>query len=637
MKNTYLSELTIPKSTDYRVKDNETNCLENLSKVNLFIGQNNSGKSRFVRKLFADFNTLLDVEIKYNLRTFEKEKLTKIINDYLNDKLESNRNAPINSENRFDSIIENQKTSLIEILHFLESRESLINCNTDIRKIVQLLIDSHNSNRNEYQKIAIKGEFGIEQYTFEELQILDMMDEVRKDLLDNLAELTDKKRKTTYIPSLRTIRNLGHSSSFLKGISAKQHFENTNFMESIFTGENMFAEINRLKTSKNKELKELEHFEKFISKTFFNNSDLKLFAPIESNQEKQELHLKIGEDEEYPISQLGDGIQQVILLTYPLFLDTDKEHLVFLDEPELHLHPGFQRIFLDTIKNEFSNCQFFIATHSNHFLDLTIEQESNTSIFTFQKELVDSVSTFTIQNVSSPDHSVLDLIGVKNSSVFLTNCTIWVEGITDRLYIQKFLEIYQREFKKDKIYREDINFSFVEYGGANITHWSFIDEKDNLKNINVERLCGKAFLITDNDGATETNKAFKKERFEKLKTKLDGNYECLNCREIENLLSPNILSETISIYEKNLGNEDFKINDFRIEDYRNEPLGTFINEKVFVTSKIRKTYSNESGTLNDKLTFCKRALDLIKTIDDLHPDAKMLCEKIYQFIASKNK
>ena len=53
----------------------------------------------------------------------------------------------------------------------------------------------------------------------------------------------------------------------------------------------------------------------------------------------------------------------------------------------------------------------------------------------------------------------MDSLGVRNSSVFLANSTIWIEGITDRLYLKKYMEVYQREMfnrgQIKKIYEED--------------------------------------------------------------------------------------------------------------------------------------------------------------------------------------
>src|ERR1041384_4416314 len=101
------------------------------------------------------------------------------------------------------------------------------------------------------------------------------------------------------------------------------------------------------------------------------------------------------------------------------------------------------------------------------------------SIFTFRKRFDDSThnekqAEFEIENVSSGDTSCLELLGVRNSSVFLSNFTIWVEGITDRRYPAHYLKLHVDHLRGTdtsvKDFREDLHYSFVEYGGANITH-----------------------------------------------------------------------------------------------------------------------------------------------------------------------
>src|SRR5262249_51876978 len=147
--------------------------------------------------------------------------------------------------------------------------------------------------------------------------------------------------------------------------------------------------------------------------------------------------------------------------------------MVCIEEPELYLHPGFQRVLLKTLAS-FSRNIYFIATHSNHLLDLSLDFEG-VSIFTFHKELENSSqperqAKFTVERVSSHDHRALQLLGTRNSSVFLSNCTVWVEGITDRRFLSHYLDLYQKTLRAanaDKgtaqfIAEEDLHYSFVE-------------------------------------------------------------------------------------------------------------------------------------------------------------------------------
>jgi hypothetical protein len=183
----------------------------------------------------------------------------------------------------------------------------------------------------------------------------------------------------------------------------------------------------------------------------------------------------------------------------------------------------------------------------------------------------------------------------------------------------------ERSAAKTSAFKEDLHYSFVEYSGGNITHWSFLDSDDA---IDVERLCGRLFLVTDMDSEK------KLERQEKLRERLGDRYACLECREIENLLNPHILKSVISDYEKSADN----VNDVQYKDYANKPLGKFIENKCLPKEKRRTgSYAEPSGTLTDKIGFCRRAIDAIKSWDDLSEPAQALTKRIYEFIASNNQ
>lgn len=103
------------------------------------------------------------------------------------------------------------------------------------------------------------------------------------------------------------------------------------------------------------------------------------------------------------------------------------------------------------LSEEFSNHQYFITTHSNHLIDLSLDYD-NLSIFRFEKQ-EDKIK---ISNCTRDDNKTLQLIGAKPSSIYNSNCTIWVEGITDRLYIRKYLELYQNKLIVEKNWKENI-------------------------------------------------------------------------------------------------------------------------------------------------------------------------------------
>ena len=301
------------------------------------------------------------------------------------------------------------------------------------------------------------------------------------------------------------------------------------------------------------------------------------------------------------------------------------------------MHPGLQRKLLETFYgyDGFKNFQFFLTTHSNHFLDITLDFK-NISIFSVKKKFDEKgsdekVPEFVVENLSHGDINALELLGVRNSSVFLSNSTIWVEGITDRYYVRHYLELYENFLQQSDLpvlkLREDFHYSFVEYGGSNITHWSFLDSSEDA--IKVERLCARLFLIADKDEG-------KKKRHAQLKELLNERFYLLKRKEIENLIEKEVLLNVLRDYEGVSASEGFDYNEFKYEDYANEYLGKFIEIKILKEKKRKGSYQQESGTITDKVGFCQKALLYTTAWEDLSKDVKELTKRVYEFVVSCN-
>ncbi len=249
----------------------------------------------------------------------------------------------------------------------------------------------------------------------------------------------------------------------------------------------------------------------------------------------------------------------------------DDNSVIFIDEPELNLHPGMQRIFLEQIikQTKDKNLKIFIVTHSNHLLDLTIEQ-NNISIFKFKKS---NSKKFQIQNVLKGDKSILSELGVNSTSSFIANCSVWVEGISDRYYIEGLLEAYQNNDEENTILNRDIDYTYFEFSGINITHYNLDedDKKDDL--INVLSSTNKLILIEDNDNAKENSPKYK--RHNKFKNLAENNknitYHNLKCREIENIFNEDIWIKIILHPTSEVINKKFrKSEEFSESDIKSE-------------------------------------------------------------------
>lgn len=631
---------------DYQIdSENKTKVLKNLSKINIFVGANNSGKSRFLRSLFIGSKNLNEVEGMISPQINEQIQHTVMdINKWESELKEKQTNLSSQQRDQIRQFNQGKLKFIKDIKTNFKSnsRFPIIDVYNDFLKW-KAEVDDFNKNGH-YNKI--------------EVEINDLKNLYEKNTrefyrLFSTLLFYRTGRLQIYIPTLRGLRPVQaynnqildkdhkeqRPNNYLIRTKSDYQFKNDN---EIFTGLNLYSRIRDLLLGKKEDREKVANFEKFLSEHFFENKPVTLIP----NKDDDVLYIGIGDDPEFPIYDLGDGIQQIIILTFPLFENTDKDLLVFIEEPELYLHPGMQRTFLDVISTypKFDNHQFFIATHSNHFLDITLEMDK-ISVYTFRKKSKDGEdkTQFLIENVTNDDCRSLNELGVRNSSVFLSNCTIWVEGITDRLYLRKYFEIYQKSLPKDKQrFKEDLHYSFVEYGGSNITHFNFSKSKNN-ENTPVDRISQRVFLVADNyvrkeNSENEENNTKETRHTELLKQLGENRYHQLKGLEIENLLIPKILNKIIAEYEKcNPSDVKFKnTNEIKHEDYyENIYLGEFIEENL--DNKKRSGSYKKGRTISDKVNFCRKALKYIETTDDMCQETKELCKKMYDFIAENNK
>jgi len=638
----------------YRNGDERLINLWPLSQINFFVGANNSGKSRLLRGLakeFSFYENTIERTAEFKNEGF-LIALTAVQRNILVDKSrrELQTIADGLDEKDIKKFIRNQIPNKV----FLNEH--------DFDKILARLKKQIFDSKHPFGNYDLDTELGKAKEDATEKALTSL----RKYFLSLMPTPKGKRFKVTYIPVLRSLRGFyeaGNNSDFqtwksllyanLKRIGTptmqlrtlldyftteteqtspdgKSEFDITFNPSSIFTGEHLYDLFRDYKTSKQPKRAFVNAFEEFLSRSFFSGQKVEINS-IEDERGK-ELHIKIGEEDEFPVYALGDGIQAIILLCFPVFFYQDEpDHLVFIEEPELFLHPGMQRIFTDMMRS-FPKVQFFIATHSNHLLEASLDYPAEVSVFSVDKKLMEDGATFQVESLAAPGSSVLNLLGVRNSSVFLANCTLWVEGISDRLYLRKYLELYMgRKEHRQPEFKEDLHHAFLEFGGNNVLHYDFADVKEYKEAITANKLSNRIFLIHDADNGKEA-------RHELLYHQLGKNYEKLPVREIENLLTPGILRKTLSDFQvPNQKKLEFK--DIDQQTFDTEPLAVVV-ENMISAGEIKKIFSSPKGKaqgrLYDKAEFARAAVAHLKGYDDLSEGAKRLTEAVYQFILANN-
>lgn len=628
-----INEIKIDNSSYSFISDEgeKGDILKNLSKINIFVGENNSGKSRFLRSILFEKDNP-------NLPGFIPNDNLKLLNEFISNFKEEfikfNDKNGLKSENiSLNGFNINKILSKINPIDFIMPNTDYMEPIKELESfLISLETDEHNTIRKNLPSISYNASLSSVGK-----ELIELYNGCSKDLkINNLSYNFTK----IYIPILRGLRPVGNYNDVYFDRTKKDYFNEFDvkylkdtFNIEIFTGLNAYQTVKNHLLGNLNQRKLIREFEKHLSKQFFNNEPIALIPKEEGND--QILTIKIGNEHEMPIYHLGDGIQSIIIITMPLFLrkeeiQENENILVFIEEPENMLHPSLQRKLIETFFDErFENYQFFFTTHSNHFLDIAIDFEG-ISMFTVNKILngnkEEEIPEFSIKNVSFGDDNILNILGIRRSSIFLPNCNIWIEGFIDERYFSHYLNIYQ-DYMKEKnqnfrIFHEDFHYSFYRYNGNDIVHSPLLDMDKSNKELD------RFFVIKDRD---DYNDNTKNEVNDKLKELLDDNFKLLNCREVENLLKKDVI---LKIVENDKRCADLDINrNFEYENYKNKRLGGFLDKNVLNDNKV---YGKKKGSLSNKEDFCKRAITNIKEWKDLSPEAQEITEKIYKFIEKNN-
>jgi predicted ATP-dependent endonuclease of OLD family len=595
-----------------------------IKRLNFFIGKNNAGKSRFLRTLYA-----------------------------------SNKN--IRDNNFYDA------TSEISILKELVENESnniwmgngsSTSFKADLLNYINGILGTKVFPRARYKDYFLKNFERIKLYRIKDKEIFTTITQQLSTKIEKNDSLIVNDSGKKYIPILRGMRPVINEKNKLPYLertqkdyfNSQQEYSATN----IITGELLYEDLKIHLLGEPEQRDLIKSYEEKLSQYFFDNELISLIP----KHDQDVVNIKVGKDKQFPISQLGDGLQQAIILTYEAFTQKDEVYSFFIEEPELHMHAGMVRQLMNFYLNE-TNHYYFFTTHSNHLLDMADETDQVIiQKFVKQPKSEDPKEfEFKIYRCDR-DRDLLASLGVKPSSVYLANCTIWVEGITDRLYITKYMEKYLSELKmtKSELYKQyrrfmpNYHYTFVEYAGSNLTHWSFSDDyADQLKDkgLSAKAVASEMLLIADGDiqGKADHVKILKSELNKE-------NYYILECKETENTLPKASIVRVAKVRFSRMKPETKKsydislidsITDENYFDHANYGIGKLIDTKIKKSSSATKKTAfadgNGVGTIKYKLDFCR---EIIKDFDEnpdwqLTPKAKVLCERIFRHIEKCNQ
>lgn len=257
-----------------------------------------------------------------------------------------------------------------------------------------------------------------------------------------------------------------------------------------------------------------------------------------------EIYLQESGKGSVPLSRSGSGVKTVLLVLafvhlIPRLEDKPLSQYLFgFEELENNLHPALQRrllVYLDNLATE-KKCTFFLTTHSNVAIDLFANNDNAQIIHVTHNGDCAAVKTIATYGDS---RGILDDLDIRASDLLQANGIVWVEGPSDRLYFNRWIELWSN----GKI-RENAHYQCVPYGGSLLAHLSVDDPEVNVDDlIEILRVNRNATLILDSDrkrGDDPLN-ATKNRIIEEME-RMGGMAWVTNGRTIENYLSVEALS-----------------------------------------------------------------------------------------------
>ncbi|MEW6079506.1 MAG: AAA family ATPase [Thermodesulfobacteriota bacterium] len=252
-------------------------------------------------------------------------------------------------------------------------------------------------------------------------------------------------------------------------------------------------------------------------------------AKIEIPAEKDEIYVTLNE-KVLPLDSLGTGIHELIIIAAAVTL-TDNT-IFCIEEPEIHIHPELQKKFIEFINKNTSN-QYLITSHSNSFFDLP-------GVNIYRCWLEEGTTKCLLASEDRDKHALLRDLGYRPSDLLQANYVIWVEGPSDRIYLKHWIQTKAPDLI------EGLHYTIMFYGGRLLSHLSY-DHPEVSDFVKLARLNRSACIVIDSDKEKSHG------RINKTKHRVKEDFERNSCmtwvtngRSIENYIPESVFNNAVA-------------------------------------------------------------------------------------------